>query len=51
MNENEEFKFKESVKYQGILIIVMPDEIPETMWAKNNKNKFNLFFIYKHKFD
>ena len=39
MNEKEEFKFKLSVKYQGILIMVIPDEIPETMWARNNKNK------------
>tara|TARA_B100001250_G_C19771212_1_gene777254 strand:+ start:1565 stop:1684 length:120 start_codon:yes stop_codon:yes gene_type:complete len=39
MNEKEEFKFKESVKYQGILIMVIPDEIPATIWARNNKNK------------
>ena len=39
MNEKKELKFKLSVKYQGILIIVIPDEIPETIWARNNKNK------------
>ena len=31
IKEKEEFKFSESVKYHGILIIVMPEEMPETI--------------------
>tara|TARA_B100001113_G_C20865129_1_gene515794 strand:+ start:101 stop:337 length:237 start_codon:yes stop_codon:yes gene_type:complete len=39
IKEKEEFKFSESVKYHGILIIVTPEAMPETIWAINNKNK------------
>jgi len=39
IKEKEEFKFSESVKYHGILIIVTPEAMPETIWARNNKNK------------
>ena len=39
INEKEEFKFSESVKYQGMLIIVIPEEIPDTICDRNNKNK------------
>jgi hypothetical protein len=51
IKEKEEFKSRESVKYQGILIIVIPEAIPDIMCDVNNRNKENLFFIYKCKFD